>query len=470
MKYHFIHERGDYPILAVEDIGSSWTSSIKKVVGYGDSPLFFIYKNGWARIFGMERRYQQIVGYVWKKINQDKNYVVKVKKELQRRGKKFLLFINKIKKLDLALLSSKDLIRIKEEYNRFYHLTAPYGEPASYFLKDKVQVVLDKYLLVGKKMAIGDYQKLITPVYLSFLENEKRDLYKLAKIRDKKKLDEALDTHTARYRWIHFDYASLTADKKYFKKQFNKLKKKPLKKYNEKIAKASKRRLMEKYKLSSFTKYLLKILDEAYFLMDAKKEVLTQAHFAISDVYKEIGRRFRLNLKDIRWLLWREVKQALLNKSKISRKLIKQRKGFSAGKTVNGVTRFLNINDLRALLADIVKDQKVDKKIKEIEGVVGSAGQVKGKIRYLKSAREYGKVKQGEILLVSNTTPDFMPAILKAKAIITNEGGITCHAAIVSRELKIPCVVGTKIATQVLKTGDWVEVDAEKGIVKIIKN
>lgn len=466
MKYHFIHERGDYPILAVEDIGSAWSSSIKKVVGYGDSPLFFIYKNGWARIFGMERRYQQIVGYVWKKVNQDKNYVVKVKKELQKRGKKFLLFINKIKKLDLRLLSNKDLIKIKEEYIRFYHLTAPYGEPVPYFLKDKVQAVLDEYLLVEKKIPIGEYQKLITPAYLSFLEREKRELFKLAKLKNIKWQDKALERHTANYQWIHFDYASLVADKKYFKKQLHELKKNPPKIDDDKLAMAAKKRLMEKYKLSSLIKYWLKILDEAYFLMDIKKEVLTQVHFAISEVYKEIGKRVGLGLKEIRWLLWREAKQALLKKSKISKKLIKQRKSFSAGKTVNGITRFLGLNDLHVLLADIAKDQKVDRKIREIKGVVGSPGQVKGKIRYLKSARECSKVKQGEILLVSNTTPDFMPAIRQAKAIITNEGGITCHAAIVSRELKIPCVVGTKIATQVLKTGDWVEVDANIGVIK----
>lgn len=57
----------------------------------------------------------------------------------------------------------------------------------------------------------------------------------------------------------------------------------------------------------------------------------------------------------------------------------------------------------------------------------------------------------------------------KASAIVTDDGGITCHAAIVARELKTPCVVGTKIATHVLKDGDMVEVDADKGSVRIVK-
>ena len=79
------------------------------------------------------------------------------------------------------------------------------------------------------------------------------------------------------------------------------------------------------------------------------------------------------------------------------------------------------------------------------------------------------KVKRGDILVTNMTTPDFVPIMKKVKAIITKEGGMTCHAAIISRELGVPCVVGTKVAMQVLKDGDLVEIDAGKGIVKIIK-
>lgn len=78
-------------------------------------------------------------------------------------------------------------------------------------------------------------------------------------------------------------------------------------------------------------------------------------------------------------------------------------------------------------------------------------------------------MKEKDILVSFATNPNLMPAIRKAAAIVTDEGGLTCHAAIVSRELGIPCVVGTKIVTQILKDGDKVEVDARKGIVKKLK-
>jgi len=67
------------------------------------------------------------------------------------------------------------------------------------------------------------------------------------------------------------------------------------------------------------------------------------------------------------------------------------------------------------------------------------------------------------------TMPKYLPAMKRASAFITDEGGITCHAAIISREMKKPCIIGTKIATQILIDGVLVEVDADKGIVRIIK-
>ena len=78
------------------------------------------------------------------------------------------------------------------------------------------------------------------------------------------------------------------------------------------------------------------------------------------------------------------------------------------------------------------------------------------------------KMNDGDILVSIATDPDIVPAMKKAAAFVTEQGGVTSHAAIVAREMGKPCVIGTKIATRVLKDGDYVEVDATKGVVKII--
>ncbi len=75
-------------------------------------------------------------------------------------------------------------------------------------------------------------------------------------------------------------------------------------------------------------------------------------------------------------------------------------------------------------------------------------------------------MEKGEILVCSMTTPDYLPAMKRAIAIVTDEGGLLSHASIISRELGKVCIVGTKIATKVLKDGDLIEVDADKGIVR----
>ena len=76
------------------------------------------------------------------------------------------------------------------------------------------------------------------------------------------------------------------------------------------------------------------------------------------------------------------------------------------------------------------------------------------------------KLKEGDILVSQATSPVMVPAMKKAGAIVTDQGGLTCHAAIVSRELRKACVIGTKFATKVLKDGDFVEVDSISGVVR----
>jgi pyruvate, water dikinase len=96
-------------------------------------------------------------------------------------------------------------------------------------------------------------------------------------------------------------------------------------------------------------------------------------------------------------------------------------------------------------------------------------GKVSATVKIVNVASDMDKMKLGDIIVSVATTPEIVKAMKKASAFITDEGGITCHAAIVARELKKPCIIGTKIATKVLKDGDLVEVDANRGEVKIIK-
>lgn len=120
--------------------------------------------------------------------------------------------------------------------------------------------------------------------------------------------------------------------------------------------------------------------------------------------------------------------------------------------------------------ADSLKDQLNEKpeQGKVIAGQVASQGYARGKARIVLGLSDFKGFKEGEVLVTGMTRPEFLPLMKLAAAIVTNEGGITCHAAIVSRELGKPCIIGTKNATKLIKTGDLIEVRANHGTVRIL--
>jgi len=101
-----------------------------------------------------------------------------------------------------------------------------------------------------------------------------------------------------------------------------------------------------------------------------------------------------------------------------------------------------------------------------LRGQCACPGKAKGRAKIILSTADLGKMQSGDVLVAISTNPDVVPAMRKASAIVADAGGVTSHAAIVSRELGVPCVIGVKNATRLLKDGDLVKVDADKGIVR----
>lgn len=115
------------------------------------------------------------------------------------------------------------------------------------------------------------------------------------------------------------------------------------------------------------------------------------------------------------------------------------------------------------------KSKKFCKNLKELKGVGVTKGIFKGRVNLVTKFEKLKDCKRSDVLVTMMTRPQFNKFIRQVGAIVTEEGGLLCHASILAREFKIPCVVGTKIATKVLKDGDLVEVDANKGVVRILK-
>lgn len=126
-------------------------------------------------------------------------------------------------------------------------------------------------------------------------------------------------------------------------------------------------------------------------------------------------------------------------------------------------------HDMHHLVLEMegIADETASTKI-QLKGNVAFQGLVRGKARVILGSGDGEEFDDGDILVTICSSPTMMPLIQKCSAIVTDEGGISCHAAIISRELKKPCVMSTKLATTLIKDGDLIEVDAQKGIVTVI--
>ncbi len=196
-------------------------------------------------------------------------------------------------------------------------------------------------------------------------------------------------------------------------------------------------------------------------LQDLKKEITTQAHYYYGKMLESIAEKTGIPHRDFYYLLPEEIMRS--DRSMLP--LITARR-HSSVTDINQGKVVINTENLESEYPVFFSAAK---KIGALQGMIANKGKIRGPAKVVRSSVDIGKVKRGDILIAPMTTPDYIIGLRKAAAIVTDEGGITSHAAIVSRELGIPCVIGTKHATTVFKDRDIIEVDAEKGVVRKVE-
>ncbi|MFA6908409.1 MAG: PEP-utilizing enzyme [Patescibacteria group bacterium] len=196
---------------------------------------------------------------------------------------------------------------------------------------------------------------------------------------------------------------------------------------------------------------------EAFFLGD----------YGASFMYHEIARRAHFPAKEIMDVSVPEMYGALEGKSLPTKKDMKQRHHNYAMVVTNAATKLIvDPKQIEALKKKYFV--KVDS-VRQIQGRMACLGGIiRGRAKVCLDKKEIGKVKKGDILVAQFTTPDYVPAMERAAAIVADQGGLSSHAAIVSRELGVPCVIATENGTRIIKDNDRLEVNAKTGLVKIL--
>lgn len=228
-----------------------------------------------------------------------------------------------------------------------------------------------------------------------------------------------------------------------------------------------------KIKLNKKTQEIITFLREIAYIRTWRLEIMNHSNFLIKPFLERLAKRMDLSYSELIFLNWHEIKKYNSNKHEIYSKVIRQRiKGFGIVFDSVFKTRIVtgkNLENFKNYFENKTGQGTGQGVRNNIKGVVVCQGTVIGKAKVVKSLEDFSKFRQDDILVAQMTTPDWVPVIEKSSAIITDIGGLTSHAAIISRELNKPCIVGTKFATKVLRDGDLIEVDAYKGTVRIVK-
>ncbi|NMJ76741.1 hypothetical protein GLU01_01600 [Nanohaloarchaea archaeon] len=214
---------------------------------------------------------------------------------------------------------------------------------------------------------------------------------------------------------------------------------------------------------------LLEIAQEYAYFRTHRMDAIYEGDYRVRNMFEEIAERADLEYEDVIYLTVPEIKEALQGKQP-SRDAIDSRKEEYIVYLVEDQISVLQGEEAETHIPEFEEQNGTDwEEQAKIEGTVAQRGQVESEVSLIFKDADIEKVEKGDILVSPMTTPDMMVGIMDAEGIVTDEGGMASHAAIVSRELGIPCVIGTETATSVLQDGDKVRLDAESGALELIE-
>ena len=385
---------------------------------------------------------------------------------------------NLIEKTDLSKLSDQELV---SDSGKFYEIFLDwwgFGQVAESIAAGS------EFLLKDLNLKAGQINILSAPEEESYTVKEEKELLLIAKLILDKNLISDLENdpevitrikkHQRAYFWINNNYLEVEyLDEQYFIKKIKEILEKN-KNINETLTsfkelllkiKENKENLFRELNFSERDRYVLELISYFVIFQDQRKALSIKAHYYLQKFIDEFAKRSNIEKELVKYALPHEYKN-ILNKKLNADELKKRTEYFAVIFSEEGY--------------EIFNKEDAEKKEKELLGVVGGEvielrgmgamkGIVTGRAKIILHKEDFSKMQPGDVLVTTMTSPDFILSVKKATAIVTDEGGLTCHAAIITRELGIPSVIGTRFATRTIKDNDIIEVDATHSVVRIKK-
>lgn len=395
-----------------------------------------------------------------------------------------------LKKIDWTKKTNQEMAEILELLLQEYReLACPwYAQyPLDEYFEDTIEKKLLEYIPADHK----DFRKFVLiftdPKEMTEVSEERWKLVQIAKDFFEKDEDldnlsveakEKINKHLDKFAYINrglatskpYNFTDMVDRMKEMKKQVEEGKK-----MDDLIYEASEEKVENDYKWAlkqiqpkpDFQR-IIDLAREHSYLRNRRVEAFFNADYGASFMYAEIAKRANFNSDWIMEISVPEMFAALEGKSLPDDEQMKIRFENYAMMVRNAETSLITDP---AEIKKMEQEYSVDvKNVEEIHGKMACLGGIiRGRAKICLDKSEIGKVERGDILVAQFTTPDFVSAMEKAVAIVADQGGLSSHAAIVSRELGVPCVIATMNGTRIIHDNDLLEVDAQKGIIKILE-
>lgn len=442
-------------------------------------------KGGNHAIYTDTREWAEFAEPVCAKISKNLETFEHYKRMINRDQQEFVRVCKEIGQKDFANASRQEIQQWYEQYQAIYQqffytaiwipfTTEPLLSEAG---KSRLEALLKNN---GQEKRTQEFFDVIfSPEQKNAVTREREELLHIVQALEESQVtaDEAakrLQQHAEQYCWIPcYDIMDAAWRQDDFVKQFAEARKSDWKSEIALYADFALRhdrfmQTLEVLDCSEVDRTLFTICHEMTFIKDERDDYRRQGSYAIQPFFVELGKRMgNFSVREVAQLLSTEVRQYFADGILPEAEKIHERVNGYVLLRKNGeenIHIFSGTEAEQVMQSELAHLQHVA--TQSVRGTVGSVGKATGVAKRVITKHDLRKVNNGDIVIAVTTHPDFVPAMRRAAAIVTDEGGVTSHAAIVSRELHIPCIVGTKAATSTFADGDMVEVDAEKGIAK----
>ena len=455
------------------------TKMFKQTSGRNYGPIIFEMNKGLGRCLVDDKDDKKIALSIFNKIEKQ-NFFPEIRREVNLRAKKLSVFSKILRETNYSKLSNEELAKMYLKFVELFMQMRIYSSlPTAMEHETNTWTEYLKTILKPKIKDVSEYNKvfstLTTPIKASYLNRYEVDVAQLGELKYSGKLTEKkVGEIVKKWAFVNFTFEGVPITAKDIYNKMKVLGKNTrdfsdfLKEQEERPRKIEllKKEFFKKYNFSKKEKEMFEIGADIVFIKYFRKGIFAESYYSVEFLLMAIAKRLDCTKRQVANMLAPEV-LAGLKLGSFPQKIINQRIANGIAVSCESGSYFFRSEKTRELFKEKVEDDVLISDL--IKGQTAYAGKVVGKVVIVNAIEEIKKIHVGDILVARSTNPALLPAMRSSGAIVTDIGGLTCHAAIVAREMKKPCIVGTKIATQVLKDGDIVEVDASNGIVKKIK-